>query len=75
MKCTYENYLGSYISIPLAEALTPSYTSDRGYSKAELACDSIGKLLALLVEKGVITLDEAISSTEIGYSVKFHKED
>ncbi len=65
MKIRTENWRGEKITLTLEEAFTPVASADYGGhlenvdAKADKNAEVLGKLLARLVKRGIITLDDA----------------
>ena len=65
MKIRTENWLGKPITLTLEEACTPVASADYGGklesvdAKADKNAEVLGKLIAHLVRRGVVSLDEA----------------
>ena len=65
MKIRTENWLGEKVTLTLEEALTPVASADYGgrlesvNAKADKNAEVLGKLLAHLVKRGIVTLDAA----------------
>ena len=65
MKIRTENWLGEKVTLTLEEALTPVASADYGGrleavdAKADKNAEVLGKLLAHLVKRGIVTLDDA----------------
>lgn len=74
MKVSVDMYDEKPRVMTLAEALTP-YEASGGQIKrierlAETSAKAIGNLAALLVEKGLIELSEALKACEVPYAVE-----
>ena len=65
MKIRTENWLGEKVTLTLEEALTPVASADYGgrlesvNAKADKNAEVLGKVLAHLVKRGIVTLDDA----------------
>ena len=65
MKIRTENWRGERVTLTLEEALTPVASADYGGrlenvdAKADKNAEVLGKLIAHLVKRGIITLDDA----------------
>ena len=65
MKIRTENYWGKPITLTLEEACTPGTSADYGgklenvEAKADKNAEVLGKLIAHLVKRGIVTLDDA----------------
>lgn len=75
------SFVGVTRELPLEIALAPEADGDRdgavehASETADKACEAIGKLLALLVEKRVLTLDEACTVAGQYRTVTFVSDD
>lgn len=70
MRCVIKDWRGMRREVELSSALEPAPFYDGGVieaaqAKAEACAVAIGKLTALLVEKGLVTLDEAKHATGV----------
>ena len=65
MKIRTENWRGEKVTLTLEEALTPVASADYGGrlesvdAKADKNAEVLGKLIAHLMKRGIITLDDA----------------
>ena len=65
MKIRTENWRGERVTLTLEEALTPVASADYGGrfenvdAKADKNAEVLGKLIAHLVKRGIVTLDDA----------------
>ena len=65
MKIRTENWRGEKVTLTLEEALTPVASADYGgrlesvNAKADKNAEVLGKVLAHLVKRGIVTLDDA----------------
>jgi len=75
MLCTIENWKGERQQMELAAALEPVELIDSGIAEnamaqARLNAQCIGRLAALMVERNVITLEEAITVCNVYRNIK-----
>jgi hypothetical protein len=76
MKVSYTDYAGRKITTSLADALTPSVdTYDQGrleatQAQASKGLEIVGSMLAVMVEKKVLTLSEALEISGQSYSLQ-----
>jgi hypothetical protein len=76
MKVGVKNWTGKYVEMELERALTPDpYT---GYGSGELenmqsklnaVCETVGKLLAYMVEQKTLSLTEAASIAGVAHDI------